>query len=91
MDVLNELPLWIKAGWGVLAVWAVAQAVWYQRVHVAPPPASPGRSDSSSRRPAAKPMSAALPIGGSPEFLAELGLHTPPPDSGDDALESVYR
>ena len=91
MELLNALPVWIKAGWLVIAAWAVVQTVWYRRVHVDPPPPPPRRSDSSSRRAAVKPKTAALPIGGSPEFLAELGLHAPTAESSGVDSASVYR
>lgn len=83
------LPLVLKVAWAAFVIWGVAQLVWYGRVHVDPPPPPPRRSDSSRRIPAAKKTAPVpvLPTGGSPQFLAELGLHSP----DGRPTNSVYR
>jgi len=83
MDLLlmvNDIPMPVKVAWLVWMLWCGVQVVWYRRARVeeltAPPPTS---RTSSGRRPAAvasKPPSVSR-IGGTPAFLAELGLHDP--------------
>ena len=90
--VVAELPWSLTAAWVILIAWAIAQVIWFQRARVTIAHAAPSRRESSVRRPAAKPAAPALPIGGTPEFLAELGLHDPDStDSGDEGVGSVYR
>jgi hypothetical protein len=90
MELLTQLPVSLKVGWLVVMGWTIAQVIWFAHVRSAPPPAPVRRPDSSTRRSAVKtPIATVLPTGGSPEFLAELGLHDPDADSRTH--ESVYR
>ena len=89
MSTLAELPWTIAAAWCLVVVWAAAQTTWYFKLRVAPAPPPPRRRDSAGRRSTAGIPSAALPIGGTPEFLAELGLHDP--ETTTTPAESVYR
>lgn len=84
LEILGDLPPWLKMGWMVFAAWSLAQAAWYQRARMAVAvPAKPARKrsrNSSARRPAARGTARASrssePDAGSPEFLASLGLLT---------------
>jgi hypothetical protein len=92
MDVLSPE---LTAAWVVFAMWCVVQFGWYRRVRVAPAP--PQRRPDSTPRPAvAKRTMSALPTGGSPEFLAELGLSEPAAQTSSSPQplaeqRSVYR
>ncbi len=89
--VMDTLSPALTVAWALVAVWCLVQFGWYRRVRVeaaAPPP----RHTQSSRRVAvAKRTVSALPTGGSPEFLAELGLSEPalPAPVADEP--SIYR
>ena len=89
MSTLAELPWTITAAWFVVFAWAGVQTLWFFQLRATPPPPPRIRRDPSNRRPVAASASATLPIGGTPEFLAELGLHDPHTPSPPD--ESVYR
>ena len=103
MEIFTELPWTITAGWSVIVIWAIAQYVWWQRLFVTPAPA-PVRHESSRRSECKRPPApaapvgaavTALPTGGTPEFLAELGLQntasTPAPATPPlGESESVY-
>lgn len=84
LEILGDLPLWLKTGWMVFAAWSLAQVAWYQRARMAVAvPAKPARKrarNSSARRPAVRgtPRASRSPErdAGSPELLASLGLLT---------------
>jgi hypothetical protein len=88
--VVQVLSPQLTAAWVIFAVWCGVQLEWYRRVRVAAPPSPTRRTDSARRVPVAKPTVSALPIGGSPEFLAALGLDDSAPQSAA-ADRSVYR
>jgi hypothetical protein len=88
MELLTQLPLTIKIGWIVLAAWSIAQVIWYTRLETSPAPPPAWRADPpASHRAARTTFTTVLPTGGSPEFLAELGLDDPEPTS---SRESAY-
>jgi hypothetical protein len=97
MSVLFELSWTIAAAWMVVFMWAVVQFVWWQRVRVVPAPQPPPRRPVPVRRPVSKKaVVTTVPVGGTPEFLAELGLTNVGSNvnAGDHAAassESVYR
>jgi hypothetical protein len=93
MDLLSPE---LTVAWVVFAMWCLVQLGWYRRVRVAPAPAPPRRPDSSPRLAVNKRPMSALPTGGSPEFLAELGLTEPaaqtsPSPQPPAEQRSVYR
>jgi hypothetical protein len=91
MDVMLALPWTITVAWVVVLAWAVGQFVWLQYLRVRPTPQPPRRRIASEKRPAPpKAVVTTLPTGGTPEFLAELGLNnaTERPPAPTD---SVYR
>jgi len=95
MDLLSPQ---LTVAWVVFAIWCLVQFGWYRRVRVAPAPPPLRRPDSTPRVAVARRTMSALPTGGSPEFLAELGLSEPaaptsPSPSPPPLVEqrSVYR
>ena len=88
MELLTQLPLTIKIGWLVLAAWSIAQVIWYTRLESSPAPPPAWRADPPhNHRTARTTFTTVLPTGGSPEFLAELGLNDQETTS---SRESVY-
>lgn len=88
MELITQLPLTIKIGWLVLAAWSIAQVIWYTRLETSPAPPPASRSNPpASHRAARTTFTTVLPTGGSPEFLAELGLDESEPMSPP---ESAY-
>jgi hypothetical protein len=85
MDLLQQLPLSITASWLVVLAWAAGQALWFQHLRVAPPPPPPKRRDTAVKRSSFQGLVTTLPTGGSPEFLAELGLQDPHAPADGDA------
>lgn len=88
-DVL-VLPPWMNAAWLVFAAWMGVQLIWFRRARVVPlPPPVPRRTTPAKPKPVVpKERVPVVSVGGTPEFLAELGLHDGHPARG---AESVYR
>ncbi len=92
LNVLNGLSMPVKIGWVVWFVWSLVQIEWYLRARAAASslkarnplvrtnvmrpkvPAPPTISQSSGKRSHYSPYRS----GGSPEFLAALGLDDSP-------------
>ena len=91
LNVLNGLSMPVKIGWLVWFVWSLVQIEWYLRVRSATPAVKPKNQRvrtnvMSPKRPAPAAMAQASSkrshyspyrSGGSPEFLAALGLDEP--------------
>ena len=78
LELVNGLSLPVKVGWPVFVLWCVAQIVWFRRARIVPlPPPAPRTSTlRTTNKRTSSPRTAApsLRAGGSPEFLAALGL-----------------
>ena len=80
--VLSDISPAIKLAWLVFAVWSTAQVIWYQRARAAAAvpvkPARKRKSQSSARRPVARPSrSHQAGVDNGAELLAALGFQTP--------------
>ena len=79
--LVSDISTPIKIAWGVGLVWSVVQVLWFRLGRSSTPPPAPAplravvRKPSAGVRPA-RPVSSSL-RGGSPEFLAALGLQKP--------------
>ena len=89
--VMDALSPELTVGWALFAVWCLVQFGWYRRVRVEAAPPPPRRAESSRRVVVAKRTVSALPTGGSPEFLAELGFSEPTPPAAIADQTSTYR
>ena len=90
--LVSDISTPIKIAWGVCVVWSVVQVVWFRRGRRAIPPPAPAPLRAVVRKPSAvvrpaRPVSSSL-RGGSPEFLAALGLQEP---AQEPAPTSAYR
>lgn len=88
VGLLNEISTSVKIGWVMWFVWGTVQIVWYERTRTPTPTpvksvrkhrqsSASSRKSAGSRRVADVASTASLGMGGSPEFLAGLGLLEP--------------
>ena len=84
-SVVDGLSPFVKVSWIMLAVWTLAQVVWYRRVRVEAEPAATATIRKPARRRAARKRQAPAAVSPAPEVVPDLSL------AATGAGETVYR